>query len=495
MMVEANSYARSAEINTSSPAQMVFVAQGFVDVLTGEVTKTVPAVRTDLTLWTDAATVLDRVGSNFWGSTMTLMGPWAKQAESAVYRTAAERSTKSLHDSADAITGSRAGGPSQAGGNLDSAFGVIEGNINTVKTSATQVLQDAKNHQMAMDNGPVLADVTAVENQLRANLVRVGEQMDQLALQYVAFGDQVKAVGSSVRWQGPHSDVSGGAPPGSPGAPSNSPGGPAGAPTGEAPAGGETPGGEDAGGAPGEAPGEAGGGPEGSAPGGDDTGLAGTPTLPAPPPVTPLRPLPPLDLTPVPPLTPLAPIGSVGGSSGTSAGGGRGGGVGGGGLGGLGGSKAGPLKPLDGLGQQQIPSVAKTTGTEGAPSAGRAPTMPGGLTTGGTSGATGGGGMPPPMMPPMAGGAGGGGKAGKPGTGAVRPNGRERSRATGPTPGVPDRLRGKARNKGAFPVAVTRSSGRRDTDPVDGLQILDEELWTVEPTGTTAEQPKPRPGV
>ncbi len=102
------------------------------------------------------------------------------------------------------------------------------------------------------------------------------------------------------------------------------------------------------------------------------------------------------------------------------------------------------------------------------------------------------------MMPPMGGAgaaAGGGGRSSKPGSGAIRPNGRERNRSGGPTPGVPDRLRGKAGKKGTFPaVPVAKPAARRDRDRPDTLEILDEELWTVDttPEVTASDQQRNR---
>jgi len=186
-------------------------------------------------------------------------------------------------------------------------------------------------------------------------------------------------------------------------------------------------------------------------------------------------------ITPIPPVTPMAPLPVGGGKGGHFGGGGGKLGGGAGKLGGLGGGKPGGLN-----GTGQIPSVAKAGLGETVVGTGSPPSLSGSQS--GLSGGSGGsaGGMPPPMMPPMSGA--GAGSGGKPGNGSSKPNGRQRQRAGGPTPGVPDRLRGKSGQRGTpAPAALTGGRKRRGAERSDAVQILDEELWAVD---TTAAEPQ-----
>ncbi|TCC58278.1 hypothetical protein E0H73_28610 [Kribbella pittospori] len=92
--------------------------------------------------------------------------------------------------------------------------------------------------------------------------------------------------------------------------------------------------------------------------------------------------------------------------------------------------------------------------------------------------ATGASSTPPPMMPPMMG-TGGGGTP-KPGTAAPVMPGKSKP-ATG-LPGVPPKLRGRSgKNDQAFGVpSVPRRRKAMEAEKADTVQLLDEELWTVE---------------
>ncbi|WP_270138743.1 hypothetical protein [Kribbella sp. CA-293567] len=138
------------------------------------------------------------------------------------------------------------------------------------------------------------------------------------------------------------------------------------------------------------------------------------------------------------------------------------------------------------LGDQLIPRVGDQTVAPNQAGVGRPPATPSspfGTTAAGTGP---GGAGAPPMMPPMAGaGAGaGGGRGTKPGAASIRPVNRRRKGQNDETPGVPVGLRGKAGRDlpGAFPMVPSASRRRRnDRDqPVETLQLLDEELWKVE---------------
>lgn len=185
-------------------------------------------------------------------------------------------------------------------------------------------------------------------------------------------------------------------------------------------------------------------------------------------------------------------------SSGGGLGGARGGGLGGAG-GGVGGGGGGNGLPGGGLGDartlrpgipgQLDPTIAQTARpmTAPPPTTAQAPVLPGGTTAAGATAGPGGSAMPPPMMPPagMAGAGAGGGRGGRPGSSAVRPGGTGRVRPGGPPPGVPAGLLGKAGRAeamGAFPPlpASTAKAKRRQQDQIETLQLLDEELWTVE---------------
>lgn len=174
----------------------------------------------------------------------------------------------------------------------------------------------------------------------------------------------------------------------------------------------------------------------------------------------------------------------------TALGGGGGlGGSGGGGLGGAGlGDARSAIRPATPGGElnQSIPQVAKTLGGP-TPSTGQAPVLPGGPgnSLAGTSAGQAGTTMPPPMMPPGGlAGAAGGGRA-KAGTGAVRPGSPVRQRPTGPTPGIPAGLRGRTKKdeQAGFPMVPPVSNSkkqRRQTEEIETLQLLDEELWEIE---------------
>jgi hypothetical protein len=216
---------------------------------------------------------------------------------------------------------------------------------------------------------------------------------------------------------------------------------------------------------------------------------------------------------PLPPSggIPLPPLGSGLGSNGSGLvgnkaklpplplpgkGGPAGGGLGGGGLGGSaglgglrgGGGASGLGKGGAELGDQMIPRAGEQVAAPNQAGVGRGPAGSGsayGTTPAGTAGGQASGGSP--MMPPMGGAAGaggGGGRGGKPGAGAIRPVNRKRKAQEDETPGVPIGLRGKAGRDfpGAFPMLPVNNRRRKDErdQPIETIQLLDEELWKVE---------------
>lgn len=531
---QGGSYAQEASGATELPA-LKAKAEEFEQLAAMEVQNTIPVLQQVDPRLTEAAGKLNTVQGDFWQSAGALLGTWHSK-EAKDYETSAHNSAQSLAKSADELTGRT------SGGGLGRQINTVIPNIQTAAANAKQLADEVRQLDMIMTNEVVLADITPRLNELNAKLVQVGGDLDNLGAQYQQLGEQAKGMAGRMAWVGPHSEVDGGAPSGNrgagPGGAAAGPGGGAGgaaaggaaAPGGsadagqaEAPAGAEGAGGrggaEQAGGGAGEAPGGgAGEVPGGAAGGPGGTELSGTaPPLAQPVPLTPLPPIDPKPLPPITPLTPLTPLAPIStantgrGISGLGSGGGVGSGLGGGGLGGGGlggrsgigsgiGSGLGGGAKLDGLKSldQQIPTVAKPGTAEGVASAGRPPSPPDIGTGSPTGGGTAGGSGVPPMMPPMGGAgaaAGGGGRSSKPGSGAIRPNGRERNRSGGPTPGVPDRLRGKAGKKGTFPaVPVAKPAARRDRDRPDTLEILDEELWTVDttPEVTASDQQRNR---
>ncbi|WP_133799830.1 hypothetical protein [Kribbella caucasensis] len=221
------------------------------------------------------------------------------------------------------------------------------------------------------------------------------------------------------------------------------------------------------------------------------TGPGGVGKLPTPslPPVIPGG----IPLQPLTTTTPKNPKGfkvgsGLGGSGlgGSGLGGsglsGRGGG--GSGLGGLDvGKGIGDGKDVPGQAARQMPSRALSA-TPQAP-------VPPAATPAVGANAPGAGGTPPPMMPPM--GMGGGGESPKPGT--AKPVVQNKGRTTNRLPGVPPKLRGRSGKAdptsglGAFGAAASATRRRSErTEPLDTVQLLDEELWAVEskPESSTA---------
>ncbi|MFE6615965.1 hypothetical protein [Amycolatopsis sp. NPDC057786] len=140
---------------------------------------------------------------------------------------------------------------------------------------------------------------------------------------------------------------------------------------------------------------------------------------------------------------------------------GGGGGAGGPGTGlGAGGPTANPVSPSGtGAVGTALPPVAAGTGARSAA---------------GTAGS----GAMPPMYPPQSAGARGSGGGVNPGN-ADRATGRQRERKPGGTPGVS--LMGRAGKNRASATAIPPGA-RRDWDTEnDGVQLLDEELWQVDP--------------
>jgi hypothetical protein len=509
-----NNYAATAN-NVGTLAELQTEMDRLVKIADSEEQITIRGLDAEAPLLVSAGTTISAAEESFGAAVTALLAVWTSANESEMYRAASERSRASLATSAEALVGR------DGGARVTTLFEGLKNSIKTVATGArdTQKYVEQRIREFWMNPntgaGVGAGDETAASigaaaggaaemallAELKPLVAAVGDQLTQLGSQYQEVGRQVQAMAEGVKWDGPRGDM-GSTPPGGPTSiPSTAPGGSAGANPqlpGGGPAGESQPGGSPAGQQ------QPGGGPASDQqPGGGQTGPGGTeltgttPTLPKPVPLTPLTPiapLPPLDATPTPPVAPLTPLTPIAATGTARPGGGYPGraglgGVGSLGTGGAGGSKLGGLKPIDKL-DQQIPSVVKSGTSEGSVSTGRAPSLPGG-SGGGAGGVTSAGSGVPPMMPPMgAAGAGGsgGGRGGKPASGAIRPTGRERNRTTGPTPGVPDRLRGKAGKRSAFPaVPAARPTGRRELDRPETLQILDEELWTVD----TAPEPTP----
>ncbi|MEU8417968.1 hypothetical protein AB0C24_34685 [Amycolatopsis japonica] len=153
---------------------------------------------------------------------------------------------------------------------------------------------------------------------------------------------------------------------------------------------------------------------------------------------------------------------------------GGGGGAGGPGTGlGAGATAANPVSPSGtGAVGTALPPVATGTGARSA------------------AGAAGSGAMPP-MYPPQSAGARGSGGGVNPGN-ADRATGRPRERKPGGTPGVS--LMGRAGKGRAAKGAAAPSAppgARRDWDTEnDGVQLLDEELWQVDPVHKNQEEPR-----
>jgi len=244
---------------------------------------------------------------------------------------------------------------------------------------------------------------------------------------------------------------------------------------------------------PGESPGEEPGAEPGATP---STGpeLAGTaPTLTPPGtvpnlppglgnlPTTPGSGVPPLGGggIPYPPMT-LTP---VGGAKGPKPGAGSGKSV----IGGGGGGKLGSLGlgkhdfGVDSIGRadtNQAPAqAARNMNSRPLPSVPQSPALPAATPAAGPA-PTGASSMPPPMMPPMSGTGGGNGP--KPGT--AQPVLQGRGKSPSRLPGVPPRLRGRSgKNDQAFKTpAVSRRPKSAETEKLDTVQLLDEELWAVE---------------
>ncbi|MFK4084095.1 hypothetical protein ACI2LF_08320 [Kribbella sp. NPDC020789] len=457
--------------------------------------KTTAVLAADAADWPLVGEALQRGGEDFYKVAGQVKELWTG-AEADHYIGLAKTSSTSIQNSASAIAGGRQDPTGRGGQSLTDQVAVLDRNVTTLQASITTVIENIVVVESYLNSlgGMVLSAVASgmkedLLNGLRDQLKQVGEQMDQQDQQYLSYGQQVQAMAAGVKWEGVHGKAPGVGLPNRPGG--TPPGGPANA----APPGADP--GADPGAAPGADPGAAapGGDPgadPGAGPGGDPGGVPEGPELAGLPPVTdtPITsvpqgiaktPLTSVPITPIPPVTPMAPL-PVGGGKGGHVGGGAGKlGGGAGKLGGLGGGKPGGLN-----GTGQIPSVAKAGLGETVVGTGSPPSLSGSQS--GLSGGSGGsaGGMPPPMMPPMSGA--GAGSGGKPGNGSSKPNGRQRQRAGGPTPGVPDRLRGKSGQRGT-PAAAALTGGRkrRGAERSDAVQILDEELWAVD---TAAAEPQ-----
>ncbi len=474
-------------------------------------------LRTSARMWQAAGEVVNQVIASFPAVNNELLALWTSPADSSLYRQAGEASVNSLSNASAAISGSsNAGGPGQNGGSIPARLSGLADMVVSVaaSTGATkqwldQAIKVFRASLMPRGIGkgqsaPLTAeDIQAKEiefvNNHRGPVLQAAALLQSLAGSYESNGPAIVAAAQSLQWVGPGAGnrISGSR--------DGGPGGPGGTPNGGdmGPAGGPEAGTDQAG--PEGGAGDAGGAPPGgeTAPPGGETapqggpGLAGVPpTLPAtaPPSVSTMPPnIPPSPPAGVPPLGTL-PVGGlpVGGTTNPSKGGGRFGGGGG-----IGGGKADfprtgtTAQNLPTVGQQQIPRAGEQL-TQSQPLSGGRPSA---TTTGGTglagntSAGTGAGGVPPMMPPGGAGAAGAGGnRAGKPGSGAIRPVGRKRERKQDETPGVPVGLRGKAGRDlpGAFPAVAAGTRRRHERDEADTLQLLDEDLWKVEETEVVA---------
>ena len=460
---------------------------------------------TSATMWTKSTTALDDVLATFPQLSRDLLGSWKSPADSSLFDQAQQASTNSLAASRDSTT--------RAPSALTTMSEAIGATATATATAKGQIDELMKKYQAAL--AYVLpADLAALEAEFVAQgqpiVQKAGADLNTLAERYTITGPQLLEAGQELKWDGPGAGNSmstgtGAKAAGPSGTGTSSGSGAAGEQSGAGAAGagaGTGAAGAGAGaGAAGAGAGAAGAGETGGEEAGDDgggTGLAGVGTIPKPPVALPPGSLPtpslpgtvPVGGVPLPPLgSGLTPVGQMLGSGGKAKlpglGGLGSGGLGGGGGGGLpGGGLAGgkPGASLPSAGEQAIPRAGEQLTSPQQAATGRPPAAPGAPGQPGTTGPASGSSTPPPMMPPGGmGAAGAGGSAGRTGAGAIRPGGRGRSRQTGDTPGVPAGLRGKAGQAGAFPSAPASTRRRQEKDQdAETLQLLDEELWTVE---------------
>ncbi|MFG1911068.1 hypothetical protein [Kribbella sp. NPDC048928] len=504
-------------------ADLLAATNGLKNLAQEEVNTTGATLQREGPLWTQTGSAIGTLANSFHRAVGDLMPGWTSKREAPIFESSSSATQNALVSSAASIDGTAAGGPSAAGGTIEQVcadtctFMAANLQLATDAVAKVEQAQAAFAEKSSTSQGVIGTEKASAQSAAdpaaeEAAAVRLAVELVMPAARalnaqnaaYASVGQQILAAAQGLTWVGPNGKLD--APGGSPGGPSSGQQAAGGEQTGGEQAGGEQAGGEQAGGeqaggeqAGGEQAGgeQAGGDPSGQVPGDDPsgglpnsefpgqvpgggTGLAGGPasTMPTLPPPTfgSNLPVPPVTGPPVPPN--LAPVAGIGGIGGGGIGGIGGGGIGGvGNIGGVG--KADLGKPSGALirGDQQIAQVAKMQ-PPGTPGNGQAPAQAGpGTGAGGTTGVggAGGGGMPP-MMPPMAGAAGAAGAGGgKPASGAIRPGGRERRRS-GPTPGVPEGLLGKSGKPGTFQT----KPARRDKEQSTTLEVLDEDLWTVE---------------
>ncbi|MEU4193253.1 hypothetical protein AB0E69_15255 [Kribbella sp. NPDC026611] len=477
-------------------------------------------------LWSQTGAAVNTLANSFQSASGALMQGWTSKREAPVFESASSATQKALHDSASAVDGS------EGRGTIEQMCIETVHYMNSSLNAATQAEEQVRAAAAAylatrptgtsyqgmggpLGRGPdpaavaafVAAEAAAVEA-VRPVVLHVGNLLSTQNTVYSSIGQQILAAAQGLQWVGPNGQARAGT--------GGDTGGNAGSRAGDTSAGdtgdqtgtagdqagadqtGAGAGGDAGGGAGGGAGGDQGGDQSGQVPGagqlpgggssalppgspGHGTGLAGLPAMPAltPPMGDSMMPLPSATIPPVPPMAdvPALPVGGVGGLGGIGSGGSGGIGGIGGGSGGIGGGigKGDLGKSAVGLGKadQQIAQAARLQ-PAAPPSAGQAPATPAGL-TGGTGAAGAAGGGIPPMMPPMGAGAGAEGGSRRSGSGAIRPVGRERRRTNGSTPGVPEALQGRA-SKASFQA----KPARREKEQAATLEVLDEDLWTVE---------------
>jgi hypothetical protein len=466
-------------------------------------------------MWTSSGEGTTQAASDLRRNWADLHQSWRSPADSGVFASRVDRSTASLTDA-----GNRMSGSSGVTTQLQRMTDFIRGTgvqVDDAKTKSLAMIARARAMVAALaateGAGGSAADIEAqYVTQIIPYVLPMGTALQQLGAEYEQVGPQIVAEAQGLKWDGPGTNSASGAGTGSGGAQAGggsgssqagagSGGGDAGAGGGDAGAGGAGEAG--AGGAGGDQAGAGQAGDPGqtgqpevpalpTSPGG--TGLAGLPTLPPPTlPTMPshvgIYPTQPPNLPPLPGGLPVGSIGPAGGLKGKlpplgaiGGGPGGGGGVGGGGLGK--GRLDLPKLGTDLRTDLPIARAGEQSTAPAQPAVGRPPAAPTGIggTQSGTT-AAGSGGTPPPMMPPGAAGVGGGGRGGKPGAGAIRPVNRKRKSQDDETPGVPIGLRGKAGKSlpGGFPMVPAASRRRKDErEKADTIQLLDEELWQVE---------------
>ncbi|MEU4603384.1 hypothetical protein AB0F43_10430 [Kribbella sp. NPDC023972] len=471
--------------------QLLVAARGLATAAASEMSTIKPALEAEGPRWAATAAATTELSQKFNSDVSELLGGWTSKRESTIFQGTSDATSTALASSAAAIGESAPVGSAESHGTIEQMCLGLAKFIEMSNTRAAETVIKVEEAQKAFlqaypggnvtyfpvtgttntapSTQPATAQELAAVEAVRPDVLWAGQMLHSQNTNYAEVGAYILGAAQALKWAGTTGNSA------SPSGPTSA--SPASVPPGGGPtdAGPEQPGGtggEQAGGAAGE---QAGADP-GAGQGG--TGLAGTPALPT----TPAPTVPGTGLTPHSPPAgvPWTPVGAVPSrgipSTGTRvpAGGFRGGG----GISGVGGiGRAGGLDKA-GIGKidPAIPSAAKVP-TQTSMTNGQAPSL---SSTGGAaaSGAQGAGGVPP-MMPPMGGaGAAAGGGGGKPGSGAIRPTGRERKRSDGPTPGVPAGLQGKTGKPGAFQPAV--ASQRREREQVETLQVLDEELWTVD---------------